>query len=237
MPDPTPPPTPEPEKNKRPRGILNQAQIQALTKADQICLAAKKGAYAPKLSGREIEPGFVDTLLDDIKSARKKASDAVHGTSGKESSSLSEDNTEKELVIALQEIQSAAKQKYARTDPPRLQDYYVGTRLNANRAMLEQASQGMINQLQNDTLPGITPIKIANLETMRQAYVGANATQGDMQSGATTDRRSLEDMIHSITDRRVTIQFAADAEWPYSDDMNHAIRKEFYLPLSQPFNG
>ncbi len=33
------------------------------------------------------------------------------------------------------------------------------------------------------------------------------------------------------------IQFAADAEWPYTDDDNAGIGKEFFLPLRRPFNG
>jgi hypothetical protein len=43
--------------------------------------------------------------------------------------------------------------------------------------------------------------------------------------------------VHSITDRRITIQFAADAEWPCTVDANAGIRGEFFLPLSQPFHG
>jgi len=41
----------------------------------------------------------------------------------------------------------------------------------------------------------------------------------------------------SITDRRIEIQHAADAERPYTDDLNQGVRKEFFLPLSMPLNG
>jgi hypothetical protein len=42
--------------------------------------------------------------------------------------------------------------------------------------------------------------------------------------------------VHSNTDRRITIQFAADAEWPFTVDANAGISGEFFLPLSQPFH-
>jgi len=44
-------------------------------------------------------------------------------------------------------------------------------------------------------------------------------------------------MLASITDRRITIQFAADAEWQYTKPENAGIRKEFYLPTDRPFKG
>ncbi len=237
MPDPIPAPTPEPEKSKRARSVLNQAQIQALSKAEQIGLCAQKDDYAAKLAEREIDAGFVSTLLSDVEAARKKSATALRSTTSKESATVTEDHTERDLVVALQEVQSAAKQKYARSDAARLQDYLVGTRLNASRPTLEQASLNIIDKLGEDSLPGITATKITNLSTLRQAWIAADSDQGGNQSTATTSRKTLEDMIQSITDRRVTIQFAADAEWPYSSDLNHGIRKEFSVPLSMPFNG
>jgi hypothetical protein len=35
----------------------------------------------------------------------------------------------------------------------------------------------------------------------------------------------------------MTIQFAADAEWPYTVDANAGTRVEFFLPAHQPFHG
>jgi hypothetical protein len=54
---------------------------------------------------------------------------------------------------------------------------------------------------------------------------------------ATTQRKQRDAQVASITDRRMTIQFATDAEWPFSVDANTGIRGEFFLPLSQPFHG
>ena len=44
-------------------------------------------------------------------------------------------------------------------------------------------------------------------------------------------------MLKSITQRRMTVQFAADAEWPWHDPAHAGIRKEFHLPPGMPFTG
>jgi hypothetical protein len=236
MPDPTHLPTPEPEKKKRTRGVLNKAQVEALTKAEQIGLAAQKPVHAPRLAARDITAGFVTTLLTDVDAARKKAAAAVRDTTGTRSATLSEDSTEQALLVALHEVQAAARQKYARSEPAKLLDYLIGTRLNQSRPLLEQNSETVIEKLGTDSLPGITAAKVTNLITLRAACIAANSTQGGSQSDATSDRAQLGHMIDSITDRRLTIQFAADAEYPCTDDKCHGPRKEFSLPLSRPFS-
>ena len=234
----TTPPAPgaEPAKNKRKRGVLNQAQIQSLTKADQICTCALKAAYAPALTNREIVPAFVPDLQDDIATARQSSALAVQNTTSKETATGDETTAEGLLLKALQEVRTAAKQKYALTDRTQLRDYYVGTRIDANRPQLEQVSQAIITKLGDDTLPGITSAKVTNLVNLRQAYIDANASQGDAQSSATLTRSQLDAAVQTITKRRLTIQLAADAEWPHTDPANAAVRKEFALPLNKPFN-
>ena len=117
-----------------------------------------------------------------------------------------------------------------------MRDYYVGTRMDANRPQLEQVSQAIISKLADDTLPGITSAKVANLVTLRQAYIGADTSQGDAQSSASQTRTQLGLAVQSITKRRLTIQLAAGAEWPHTDPANATIRKAFALPADRPFN-
>ena len=233
--EPTPQSPPEPTP-KRVRSPLNKAQEAELNKAEQIGRTSQKAAYAGRLAAREIISGFVNQLLADAASARTKSADALHSTTGKTSASLTENNAEANLVVAIQEIQAAARQKYARTQPEKLRDYFIGQKLTGNRPMLEGYSQAIIDKLATDTLPGITPEKVANLGTLRAASIAANATQGGAQSDATTGRTDLDAMVQSIKDRRMEIQFAADAEWPYTKPGNAGVRKEFYLPSDRPFS-
>lgn len=128
-----------------------------------------------------------------------------------------------------------------------MQDYYIGKRLAENRAALEQYSQGILLKLQGnpganplipaDPLPGITAAKITLLGDLLHLYTDAQTAQTGEQSDATDERTARDNLISDITHQRITIQYAADAEWPYTDDNNAGVRREFGLPLSRPFNG
>ncbi len=236
MADPTPIPTPA---SKRTRGNMNHAHVAALAEAEQLCLKAQKAAYATPLAARQIDAAFVTTLANDVKTTRDKLANAVEGTTSKTTDTVGESNAEQNLMLALQEVQSAAKQKYGRSQHTLLADYHVNTkpRIDSSRAMLEQGAQNIIKKLGSDTLPGITAAKVGNLVSLRTAYVNSKGTQTGDQSDATSARKQLADLIHSITDRRIQLQHAADAEWPYTNAANAGIRSEFQLPLSRPFNG
>jgi hypothetical protein len=142
-----------------------------------------------------------------------------------------------DILACRQTGATAARQKYARTNPVMMNDYLVSHRLNPNQATFKESVQAVITRLGSDTLPGITPAKVVNLQTLLTAYGTAAANPTSMQSDATTQRKQRDAQVSSITDRRMTIQFAADAEWPFSVDANAGIRGEFFLPASQPFHG
>ena len=246
------PNTPAPEAPSTPAAtrndpVLNQAQVLALTKAEQIVAAARKPAHLAALDAREIPVAVLDQLDVDIEAARKASARAIHSSTDKEGATLDQAAAKRALLAAIQEVQSAAKQKYARRDPVRLQDYFVGKRLDQSRADLLQYSSGILLRLQGDAaatpavapdpLPGISAAKIAALAAARKAYSDAKKPQSDSVSDASDERDERDDLIASITDRRIEIQFAADAEWPYSDEGNAGVRREFYLPLTQPYNG
>lgn len=235
-PDPTPPPGPAVPKQQR--GLLNQAQLDALTKAEQVVLAALKTAYAAKLTTGGIEGTFVLAVQTDCGLARKKGGEAIQKTSSKGGATLSEEAAKQALVKTINTIQARARQKYFFTEPATLTDYYIGTdRIDANRPILEQVSQAIIDKLVTDTLPGVTTDLKSALADRRQDYLDTNEDQRGAQSGATGDRNALTAMIKSITERRMTIQFAADAEWPWHDPASAGIRKEFHLPAGGPFTG
>lgn len=243
MPEPTPPPDPAPAPDsgvppkKRPRGAVNKAFIQALDKAEQIALAAQKAAYATALLTRAITAEFVTTLLDDIKAARNEIANAVQNTTAKAGATLTGGVAQANLVHALQEVQAAARQKYYTADPTKLGDYFVGDTLDENIPLLRQYTQSIIEKLATDTLPGITEAKVTALTTLLGDLNTALESQGTAQSGATTTRTDVEDDVKTINARRMTLQFAADAHWPWHDKHNAAVRKEFQLPKETVFAG
>jgi endonuclease YncB( thermonuclease family) len=205
-------------KRKRTRSPLNQRHLRQLTKAEGIGQAAQNTEF-----------------MDDTEEARTKVADTVmHSTAAKDATAK-EDKAAHVLLEAMQEVQKAAKQKYARVNRIALGDYFVGQPLNGNRANLLQTSQTIINKVSADTLPGITAAKKTKLRTLRQAWIDANATKSDSSTFGQSARAELNTMIKSIEDRRMTIQLAADAEWPHTDLENAAIRKEFRLAPRRPF--
>ena len=243
MPDPVPTPDPAPAPDsgvppkKRSRGSVNKTHIQTLDKAEQVVLAAQKPAPATALATRDVTAEFVTALLNDIKVARNEIANAVQSTTTKTGATLTGGVAQGNLVHALQEVQAAARQKYFTADPTKLADFFIGENLDENIPLLRQYSQGIIEKLGTDTLPGITTAKAEALGTLLGALNTALASQESAQSGATTTRTTVEDQLKSITARRMTIQFAADAHWPWHDKHNAAVRKEFQLPKDTVFAG
>ena len=222
-------------KRKRTRGSLNQAHLRKLTKAEGIGQAAKNTDYATPLAAREIDADLVAELLSDTDEARAKAADALQHSTAAQTATAEEGKAAYALVGALQEVQKAAKQKYAHTNRIALGDYFVGKKLNGSRPNLLQTSQTILNKLGADTLPGITAAKVKKIGTLRQAWIDAKATRIDSSTAAQSARAELKTLLKSIQDRKVVIQLAADAEWPHADKENVAIRKEFGLSPRQPF--
>jgi chromosome segregation ATPase len=189
------------------------------------------------LAAREISAQFLSQFETDIAACKASVGKANEMTNQIRLATEAESEARDALLAALKEIQTAAKQKYARNAPLRMKDYLVSERLDPNRAALVQAADSILAKLTSDTLPGITPAKVTGLKTLRDAYVGANAAQADAQSKASTEREAIESAVASIADRRVQIQFAAEAEWPSDDKANAPIRREFVLPPDRPFRG
>src|SRR5436309_4540545 len=142
-----------PSSLKRPRqvhALLNKAQARELSKADKICAAALSRKHRAPLAARGISDGFVTGLIEVIHSCRQKSSEAMQQTILKENYTVEEKLAKKALLKAITEIQSAAKQKYARSNPVMLQDYCIGKDLDASRAALEQYSQNILEKLGGD---------------------------------------------------------------------------------------
>jgi hypothetical protein len=94
----------------------------------------------------------------------------------------------KALIIALQDVQAAAAQKYGRTQKTVLRDYLFGSRFGRSRQALDQSSQAVIAKLQSHTLPGITADKKTALVALRQACIESNETQMDRYTGSFTQK-------------------------------------------------
>jgi hypothetical protein len=214
---------------------INRAIARALTKSEQITLVALKAEYGPALANREITSATLQDQLDRIAAARLTASQVTTATTGKRARTQLEHQARKELLASLAELISAAKQKFARSNPLRLADYFIGQSIDKSRADLEQFGRQIIDHAAADALPGITPAKLTLANQRHEAYRRSNVDQGSAQSDAAQLRRNLKDQVQVILDYRVTIQNAADAEWPHTTKTNAPIRREFQIPVRSRF--
>ena len=94
-----------------------------------------------------------------------------------------------------------------------------------------------MKKLAADDLPGITPAKVTTLGELRAAYLAAQDNQSGEQAEATRVRGARDARLQAITDRRIQIQYAADAEWAADNKAHAGVRKEFALPINRAFNG
>jgi len=221
-------------RRKQTRGLLNQAQLRHLTKCETITQTAQQTAYAPALEARDISEDFLSKLADDTSAARAKAAEALQHTANSKAATVDELKAAKALIAGMQEVQKAAKQKYARTNRMALDKYFIGKKLNGSRPNLLQTSQTILDNLAEDTLPGITSAKVKSLNALRLGWIAAKSLQTNAHSSARTARAELKTMLKSLSDRRLSVQLAADAEWPHNDEESAAIRRDFSLPRGGP---
>jgi hypothetical protein len=242
MPDnpPAPQPAPAPDPNKAktqpPDSGVNQAYAASLTRVENLARAALKPDRVAPLSadGSDITQAFLDGCITEVTAVRKLLGIAGQQTTDKEDATDAGHSLEEKLIQAIQQIQARARQKYGATGST-LKDYHVGDRLGGNRSGLEQASQDILTKLESDTLPGITAAKITDLSTLRQQYVDSELDQTSTGGDAAAKRRMAKTRLDALVDKRQKIQFAADAIWPWHDDANVGIRKEFELPATRPY--
>jgi len=242
------------KRRRQSHALLNKAQTLELNKAKKIYTAALRCRSVLQLRG--ISDFFLAGLIRQIEFCRQKSSEAMQQTILKENYTAEERLAKKALVKSIAEIQSAAKQKYARSQPIMLQDYCIGKDLDSSRAALEQYSQNIIEKLGGnpnavrasnndspaaasapaDPLPGITPEKVAALRALRSKWMDLQTFQANSQALATGLRAERDALVQSITDQRIEIQFAAEAEWPASEAASAGKRRAFLLQPTRPFS-
>ena len=256
MPDPSSSTSSSSEQPGQTPSTFNQSQLEDLETAEDIVKSARTDPYKTALAAREITTAVVDHLAQLCFDARRRTAKVVREETAGQTLTLRATGRERELVILLQEIQAAAKQKYARREPSRLQDFFIGDRLNPNEATLHQNAFSIADLLTPQTgtdlataserLPGITLAKIDELRSLINLPPTGSSSSSSASSSdddtlippdAVADRAERDLLIGEINDRRMEIQFAADAQYPYTDSRNEEARRAFQLPLSRPISG
>jgi hypothetical protein len=176
-------------------------------------------------------------VLALCEAARGKGSAAVSATGHKEQSTAEEEKAGKALVAQIREFQARARQKHFSKNPDALAGYGIGLKIYNSRALLEGWAQTILDKTATDKLPKITETKRAALKAALQTYKDTQTGQTGAIGQASGTRIDRDTLVEQATERRLWLQFAADAEWPHSDPANTPIRREFQLPANRAFIG
>ncbi|MDB6173986.1 MAG: hypothetical protein JWL59_3297 [Chthoniobacteraceae bacterium] len=237
-----PEPAPGPAPKIQPRGYFNQSQLEDIKLAESILQAARNARHSNALAGREITEDYLAGLESAIAMARLKIAGTGQAQSGQQPATLNASDAERDLITILQGIQSAAKQKHRMLEEEdatfATDGYLIGLPLNANRATLLQNAATLAAKAGADALPGYkTAESLADIEATIAGFKRATITQHEREQETAEDRITRDKLIKKINARRIAIQHAADALWPYTESDNAPIRRAFEIPPDRPFNG
>jgi hypothetical protein len=237
--DPASTPAPETATPTHSRGYFNQSQLEDLDLAESVLAAARD--HSAEMQEQDITATWLDDFQAATAEARSRASSAGHSGAQSKQATAAAIQAAADLHTALRKIQSAAKQKHqmlaADGDPAThfpTDGYLIGSRLNGSRAHLLQSAATLITRAKADDLPGFkTPEKIAAVEALLTAYSATEDGQAVSSRDKELARLDRDGLLHNINSRRLTIQHAADALWPPTDEATRPIRKSFSLPPSR----
>ena len=227
-------PEPTPEKTQHLRSVINQALANEIALGGEVATTAAKTDYAAALAQEGIDAAFVTALQSLVAEATDLIASSGDWTNEKKTDTANEEAARATLMELISIIHARAKRKYPQPGDPGRDGYYIGVKFAGNRALLEASSQGIINRLAVDTLPGMQTGDIPALVAARAAYIAAQSSQTADQSHATTTRAQCEAKVKDLSDKRRKVQYAVDAIWPSTRPANAGVRIEFKLRPDHP---
>ena len=237
-----PPMEPAPEETPATPGYFNRRQLDDIDEAEAVLTAAL--SEGERMSEQDIDEPYLTGFGDLITEAHNRTA-----TAGMEKDEAKTDTEEaiaarEDLHTALRKIQSSAKQKHRMLaedgDPTTnfpLDGYLIGTRINATESVLCQSAASLITRIKEDSIPGFkTPEKIQDIEDLLTEYEGFESSQQTGTVRKEVARLTRDQLIDTLNTRRSAIQFAADAIWPFNEELNRPIRKSFRIPQDRPMS-
>ncbi len=227
---------PEKEKSKRVRSAVPKVLTNAIAAATETAGTAQKEAYAPSLARVGIDAAFVTALNARVKAANKLVSEAIGARSDKSTTTDVEELAKRTLESRIEDVQSLAKIKYPTPGDPQRKKYRIGEVVGRNRAQLIGVAGSLLETLETDPVPGVTPELVAALGAALADYNQMQTDQAGEQTGAGTARKQLDLQVEELKTQRKKILYAVDALWPSRDPANAPIRREFKVPPDRPLS-
>ncbi len=231
------PPAPKAETAKRGTpSRINQTWAAKISRAEAICLVAKKPANLPRFIANQLPEAYFTELQGLCATARQKQTEAVVATAEKTGDTAAEARKRRTVLTFMQQAQAWARQQFFFSNPSRLGAYHIGEEIDANHEVLKQCSQDILTTAEADALPGVTPQWLGDFEAARDAWISKDSDQAEDGSEAHGDRAALRAMVTEITQKYMTVLFAADGIWPHADPASAATRKALDLPEDRPYS-
>jgi hypothetical protein len=207
-----------------------------LSKAESVTVNARKAECAPTLAKRKIEDDFLTNMEANLKLARGHVQSFVDANADSKDAKHNADLAAETLVKGLQAIQAAARTEHLPEHPDKLDGYYIGERLDANRPKLENLSQNLIDKANTKRPGGVDTDFIAEVSQQREGYVDSGRDQKSQRSTGRLERGMFKKLLGTITADRKKIQYAADSAWPSGKPENAKARADFHLPANRPYS-
>lgn len=228
----------ETQPTPRTRALVDSRALTQLALTESIALAAQRPECVAPLAAEEITAAFVAQLLTDTRATQAKFARVISLHGNKRDSTATESTRHEDLLRQLTALNSAALRKWG-SGPVHKGDrdaYGIGKKLkDFNRPALEVLVTGILQRIAADSLPGVTPAKIASLQTTYNAWKTADQSQTTHTTDASQILAEAKAELKDLTTRRQNIQLAADTIWPSSNSNNVPIRTAFGLPKTRPF--
>ena len=223
------------ESGSRDLPRISKVVSRELEKVKHILYWANQEPHKEALADRGLDQEFLDGMQTGHDGVSAFAYQALFKTTLKEKMTSNEKRIELELIKAVQEVQSSARLKYRLSAPEIMHSYFTGESLHTSHARLDFIVASILLQLSEDNLPGITDEKVTALQTLHGAWDQADWDQDDAQLQASIQRFLRDDNLKILRGKRIDIQLAINAEYPYQDKENEAVRRLFLLPINRPY--
>lgn len=215
---------------------LTQRQMEELTKASNLVLAAQRAEYAAAVSGVGITAAFLSGLTQQIAGVIAIAQQAVDADAARKTATQEEQAAAATLLTSLRAIQAAARLQHLPANPAALESYHAGETLDASQPVFQTLSQSLINKV-NEERPGSVDTNFVNrVQNERANFVSKNAKQTTEKNRAQQSRLQRDEAIKAVATERRKIQYAADRLWPAGQVQNAQARADFQLPANRPFS-
>ncbi len=225
---------PEPAKPRLPRAAFNREIAAFLAEAADLVVTARDARFAPMLAEYEILPAAIDTLETNIGLANGFFGIASSGGQTSQAATAAKDALENDLEAAIRPIQTGARLSYP-TSAADQRRYFIGTALTDDETQLELMATTILANLQTDTLRGVTPAKIATLQSAYDAWHAAVLAHPSGQIASQTDRAKGNEVLQKIKPTVREIKIAGDGAYPYDEEVTRPLRKLFHIPEKRPY--